>query len=209
MLERLSKEVVDIAVGAANLIETLPVNVLYKKVITPFAWGVLVFECAFAINTITGGSMASTMKARKNRILYAAMIRECSIALKAAARGGAWKPDLSMVSFTGSVWLLEMILMLPHALYYPLAKLTGFDFPDLPSPGQVDLTNGRTTMVSWHLQEIVEAGARHSTPMLVCKTILSRIKLMEQSMFIPADGITQYSPMCIFILLMFSCIYYS
>ena len=43
-LERLSKEVADKANGPVNLLEAMGMEVLYRKTLTPFAWGTLLFD---------------------------------------------------------------------------------------------------------------------------------------------------------------------
>ena len=76
-----------------------------------------------------------------------------------AARGGKWAPDLLLISSSLTPWRLEMILALPDALFWPVFWALGL-LPDaglkLMSPGQLDIVEGRKSMVDWHFAEIVQ-----------------------------------------------------
>jgi hypothetical protein len=76
MLERLSKEIARVADGPVNLLETLDFEILYRKTLTPYAWGTLMYENMFALNIITGGDLRDTIRCRKHRLVLAFMIRE-------------------------------------------------------------------------------------------------------------------------------------
>jgi hypothetical protein len=95
VMERLSKDIEKRAIGPARLIESANFEVVYRKILTgeprtplvykidinyscrlAHAWGNLIFENLFALNIITGGSLAHTLSRNDWRELYAAMIRE-------------------------------------------------------------------------------------------------------------------------------------
>ncbi len=100
-----------------------------------------------------------------------------------ASRGGKWRPELLLISSVLNTWLLELVLVLPTPLFTLVFWLLGmFPKPHLISPGQLDLSEGRKTMVSAHLAELVEAGKRNNFPCHVCGLVLDRIKLIESSL---------------------------
>lgn len=85
------------------------------------------------------------------------LVRLFTQTLLLASRDGKWKPELLLVTSMLNVWLLELALALPA----PLFSLVFWSFglypkPHLISPGQMDLSEGRATMTSVHLNEIVE-----------------------------------------------------
>ena len=41
-----------------------------------YAWGILIFESLYALNTVTGGDLQSTIKCRRFRLMAALMVRE-------------------------------------------------------------------------------------------------------------------------------------
>ena len=52
-----------------------------------------------------------------------------------------------------------MILVLPDALYYAIAHALGLlPHPYLISPGQMDLMEGRRSMVHWHYKTFYEVS---------------------------------------------------
>ena len=74
-----------------------------------------------------------------------------------ASRDGKWKPELLLVTSMLNIWLLELALALPAPFFTLVFWAFGlFPKPHLISPGQMDLAEGRTTMTSVHLNEIVE-----------------------------------------------------
>lgn len=80
--------------------------------------------------------------------------------LERAAKGGKWKPDLLLISNLITPWILEMILVLPDALYYAIAHALGLlPHPYLISPGQMDLMEGRRSMVHWHYKTFFEVSS--------------------------------------------------
>lgn len=81
--------------------------------------------------------------------------------LERAAKGGKWKPDLLLISNLITPWMLEMILVLPDALFSAIAYALGLlPHPYLISPGQMDLMEGRRTMVHWHYKAFFEVSSR-------------------------------------------------
>ena len=77
--------------------------------------------------------------------------------LGAAAKGGEWKPDMFMIHPNVTLWMWEMILVLPNVAAIPIISLCGLMPPsDLRSPYQVDLSDGRVTNVENHLGELVQ-----------------------------------------------------
>jgi hypothetical protein len=108
---------------------------------------------------LTKGSIADTLADRRIRLLYALMIRESFIALNAAAKGGKWKPDMTLISDTLPYKLYEWMLILPNLLFYPLAWWFNlFPPPKIISPCQLDLSEGRHTQAVHCLTEMVEVS---------------------------------------------------
>jgi len=53
-----------------------------------------------------------------------------------------------------------MILVLPDTLYYPIAHALGLlPYPYLISPGQMDLMEGRKSMVNWHYKAFYDVSS--------------------------------------------------
>ena len=98
-LERMTKEVNEVAGGPVNLIETIGWEMLFRKILTPMGWGTLIYENLYALNAIAGGTLAETLSNSTTRNILADMVRDCRIALVTAAMGKGWKPDLTLVSF--------------------------------------------------------------------------------------------------------------
>lgn len=193
--ERLSKEIEDLASGPLRLMENLDMQPSYDKTLTPYSWGVLIWENLYALNVVSGGTISETFLSRdcNTRFLLAAMTRECRNALTIAARGGGWRASFTLVSSTGAInpWLLEMLLVLPAPI--AVFQLFAWCFGILPpvgliSPGQLDLSEGRKTMCEAHLGELVQTGQRHSVAMPVCAMVLARITLMEANVRLCLPG---------------------
>lgn len=181
LFERLSREAAKIADGPLNLLQTMDIEVYFRKVLTPFQWGVLIFENLYALNILTKGSINYTLANRKWRLMLALMIRENYQSLHKAARGGIWKPDLQLVYASWfTPWMLEMILILPDFLFTTIFWFMGlFAREGLISPGQMDLMEGRVTMAEWHLAELVDASKRHNAPHKFCAVVYEKIREME------------------------------
>jgi hypothetical protein len=104
--------------------------------------------------------------------------------LDVAARGGKWKPDLLLVQSSLTPWVVEMMLVLPN----PLFMLCFWFFNMLPddsliSPGQMDITEGKKSMVDWHYAELVQAAERHKYDSPVSKAVLAQLRSVETSLF--------------------------
>jgi len=186
VIERLSKEIEDVAIGPVRLVESMGFDVFFRKVLTPLSWGTLVWENIYALNALTGGTMAQMLRRRSNRLVLAAMIRECSVALKAAARGGKWQIDFSLVVGSSLIvltpWTIELMLVLPDALYYPFAFITGLSScvpTSLSSPLALDIDEGRETMARFHMLELLSSGERYKVKMPVCNAVYDTIRGVE------------------------------
>lgn len=108
------------------------------------------------------------------------MIRESLLALHAASKGGTWKPDMLLISEMLPMKLYEMFLILPNFLFFPVAAFFGLlPTAHVISPGQLDLTEGRRTMTSFHLAEIVQLGEKYKQPCRVCDLVLNEIQQLE------------------------------
>jgi hypothetical protein len=77
--------------------------------------------------------------------------------LIAAAGGGSWKPDILLISSILSPKLLEIALIMPNFVFNFLFYILDiFPTPNVISPGQFDLMEGRKTMTTNYLSELVE-----------------------------------------------------
>lgn len=195
IFERLSKEIEDQADGPLRLMESIDMEAIYDKTLTPYSWGVMVWECLFALNVIAGGALQETLLADgEMRLVLAAMLRESRQALSAAARGGAWRPSFRLISSLISPWSFEMLLVLPlpRRVLWCVMWLLGAlpSGGSIISPGQLDLAEGRKTMVQEHLGELVGTGRRYSLAMPVCKVVLERVQKMEKGVAecVPGSG---------------------
>jgi len=200
IFERLSKEIEDIADGPLRLMENTDLQSMFDKTLTPYSWGVMVWENLFSLNVIGGGSIRDTLfrdsRAPRTRLLLAAMTRECRLALSSAARGGQWRPQFRLLSSMLNPWLWEMLLSLPWPLSGAgLLTLCCWICGVLPpeniiSPGQLDLAEGRCTMTESHLGELLSTGHRYGVEMPVCEAVAARIAKMEAGVreFVPGAG---------------------
>lgn len=180
IIERLSKEKMYVADGPVRLLETMEFNVLFKKVLTPYTWGVLIFECLNALNMIRGGTLESTISDPGCRLLFSTMIRENYKILEVAADGGGgWKPDMELMVPWMTPWRLEMVLLLPGPLFRLLAWLVDLPAPPLPSTLLVDCLDGRKSMVAVHLGELVKIAKRNNCHAPVCAAVLSKCLEVE------------------------------
>lgn len=207
-IQRIAKEDIDIADKPLRLLEVLPgIMFFYRKTLTPLSWGVLLYELQYAVNTITGGSLADTLSNRHARLLFASLLRESRLALRTAARNGAWRPDFSLsctssatiwLTSSGHVdacWLLEMLLSAPDWLFNTTRLgLWYFNVPAgssmdgstgganlVISPGQCDLLAARLTCNSHTLKEIIEAGERVNSSMLLTKSLAEGVSVAERA----------------------------
>jgi hypothetical protein len=81
-------------------------------------------------------------------------------------------------------WRLEVLLVLPDPLFWSAFWFLGLLPPAaLMSPGQLDLAQGRKSMLDWHFAEMVQAGDRHRYEAPVCCTVLRHLRQVEKSLF--------------------------
>ena len=164
LFERLDKEAERIAEGPCNLLECMDVEVYYRKTLTPYTWGVLVWENLHSVNMLTGGSMLSTLRNPRARLILASMVREAAQTLRHAARGGDWKPDFLLLSEMLSPRLFELLLCLPTQLFLLLLALFGLtpQAEGLMSPMLIDHLEGRKSCNETQLGEIVTTADRYN-----------------------------------------------
>ena len=62
---------------------------------------------------------------------------------------------MEQISWILTPELLEMILLLPWSLFYLLATMSLFPFPNLPSPAVIDLQEGRNTVTVYRIEDIL------------------------------------------------------
>ena len=62
---------------------------------------------------------------------------------------------MEQISWILTPELLEMILLLPWSLFYLLATMSLFPFPNLPSPAVIDLQEGRNTVTVTRIEDIL------------------------------------------------------
>lgn len=91
---------------------------------TVSTWGTLMCETIYAVNGLMGGTVRSNLMHYRCRLVYAAMIRESSKVLRAAARGGGWRPDLTLYALLPPK-LFELMLCLPTPLFVMCCWLLG------------------------------------------------------------------------------------
>lgn len=126
---------------------------------TAHIWGMFIYEHLYTLNILTKGTVRDTLFNRKYRLWYALMIRETTTALTAAARGGGWKPEFLLLSEMMSVKMFEMLLLTPNFIFIPIAWLFGvLPAANIISPGQFDLIEGRKTVTSTTLGELVSVS---------------------------------------------------
>lgn len=191
VIERLSKEIENMALGPVNLIESMGFEVLFRKSLTPLTWGTLVWENIHALNSLTGGTMAHMMSNHHYRLILASMIRECVVALKAAARGGKWEIDFSLITGSGAnilnPWTIEFFLVLPNFFYFPIAYIVGLSClsPSLTSPLILDIDEGRQSMLRYHFAELISSGERFKVKMPVCTAVYETISSLDPQIGVP------------------------
>jgi hypothetical protein len=203
--QRIAKEDIEIADKPLRLLEVLPgILFFYRKTLTPLSWGVLLYELLYSLNTLTGGSLADTLADGEVRMVFASLLRENRMALRKAARNGAWRPDFSLscsssltvwLTSSGHVdacWVLEMLLSAPNWLFntarvgqwyfnVPLGSSKAGGMNLITSPGQCDLLTGRPTCNSRTLEEIIASGERVSSSMDITKALLESVKKSERA----------------------------
>ena len=184
VLERMSKEVFQIADGPCRLIESMNgIEVTFKKILTPYTWGTLIYENLYALNALTRGTLTSTFYDYECRCILATMTRECRKALEKAAGSGKWQPDLFLITPISFIdlWAYEIILVLPSFLGTFILWLCGIEPTSLISPILLDLNERRKTMIEYHLSELIAAGTRYNSAMPVTTAVLMKIQEAEIS----------------------------
>jgi hypothetical protein len=99
--------------------------------------------------------------------------------LDVAARGGKWKPDLLLIHSSLTPWMLEMALALPNPLFYLVFYLLRL-LPEgaLMSPGQLDIVEGRKSMVDWHFAELVQVRSFCCIRVVPCCDVFSSLVIL-------------------------------
>lgn len=124
-----------------------------------FSFGVLIYENIYALNILTKGTINDTLANYRWRQILALMVRENILALGAASKGGVWEPSFHLIKGVLSPKLFEVLLLLPNPLFQVIYWLLGLQLSiPVMSPGQQDLTEGRKTMTSINLQELVDVS---------------------------------------------------
>ena len=180
VLERLSKETSDIANGPCNLLENMDLYVNYRKTLTTYAWGMLIWESIHCLSGMTGQTALQTLLNPRCRLVLASMIRESSAALETASRGGVWKADLLLIHPFITPRMIEMWLCLPTLFF----RIVGWCLTILPPHGlysnvAFDLQNGRKTMIATSLGELCVTGQRYGIEMPVSEQVLKRVLELE------------------------------
>eukprot|EP00596_Hydrurales_sp_CCMP1899_P003829 CAMPEP_0119046840 /NCGR_PEP_ID=MMETSP1177-20130426/49261_1 /TAXON_ID=2985 /ORGANISM="Ochromonas sp, Strain CCMP1899" /LENGTH=468 /DNA_ID=CAMNT_0007020551 /DNA_START=57 /DNA_END=1460 /DNA_ORIENTATION=- len=194
MLERLNSDVATVAEGPVNLLDTLDLQIQFRKNLTPHAWGIVLFENLHCLNCVTGGDLRDTLDSRRNRLILALMVRETRETLLKTTKGGKWAPDLTIVAFFLSPWMFEMLLVMPlpffvfRSAWYLLNLITGTVCPwgyicnkGVRSPGLCDLMDGRRTSAESHLSNITSAGRRQHVDTPMCQAILETVGTLENA----------------------------
>ena len=183
LFERLDKDAERIAEGPCNLLECMDIEVYYRKVLTPFTWGVLVWENLHSINMLTGGSMLGTLRNPRARLILASMVRESTQVLQHAARGGNWKPEFLLLSEMLTPRFFELMLCLPTWLFVLLLRLMGLapQVEGLMSPMLIDHLEGRKSCNETQLGELVSTADRYSCITPVCSAVYKTISDLDEN----------------------------
>lgn len=177
-LTRISKENLDVLEGPVSLLDESDLAVVYTRTLTCYSWGVVLYECLYALNAVTGGTMRATLGSWRRRVVYATMIREGLQGLRKAAGRGGWRPSLQLICGLAPK-ALELLLVLPDPLFWLVARVCGLSIEELPSPLLQDLTEGRDTNLLWGLEELVSMGKRYGVRQPVCELVLAHLRAVE------------------------------
>ncbi len=122
----------------------------------------MIYENIYALNILTKGTINDTLNNYRWRQVLALMVRENIQALTAASNGGGWEPSFHLIKGVLSPKLFELLLLLPNPFFQAAYWLLGLQlsFPVM-SPGQQDLMEGRRTMTSTNLQELVDVSCSY------------------------------------------------
>lgn len=77
VMERLTKEKAEYGSRYVNLLSTMGVPIIFRKVLTTYSWGGLVHDAVYCSNALTGGPLDTHLRDRSNRLVFAQMLREC------------------------------------------------------------------------------------------------------------------------------------
>ena len=99
-------------------------------------------------------------------------------ALQAAARGGKWTPDVSLL-MNAPLKLFDLSLACPAIVFLLFSYAAGLGVANVKSPVQLDLLAGRRTSVEWTLEELVDTGRRYGVTMPVCSLLVAHIRSTE------------------------------
>ena len=184
VLERLSKEVADIANGPCNLLENTGLYVNYRKTLTTYAWGMLIWETIHCLSGMTGQTVMQTLLNPRCRLILASTFREASVALETASRGGDWRADLLLIHPFITPRMVEMWLCLPTFFF----RLVGWCLTILPPHGlysnvAFDLQNGRKSTLSASLGELCATGKVYGVEMPVSEQLQRQVLALE-----PGEG---------------------
>jgi len=180
IFERLEKAQEAIAMGPCNLMECMSLEVYYRKVLTPYTWGILLWENLHCVNMMTGGTIYETIWDKRARLILASMMRESLLSLKSAAGGGRWAPEMLTITQWISPHCFELWLCLPGWIFIALISIFGIcPPPELPSPMLMDSNEGRTTVNATQLGELVAAGKRYGVEMPVSNEVFKIIEAMD------------------------------
>lgn len=189
VIERLSRDKTDWGNKYINLLSTMDVNILFRKLLTPHTWGMLVLHLFLSTNALCGGTARQHLRSRPARRVCAQMIRESRAVLTAAARKGQWTPDI-----TAGCWLslaaFEQMLCLPTFLFVPLSWFVFNVTADAGSPTQVDLHARRKTNVSFTLSELVEVAIKQAVPAPALKLVRQEMRKAVSA----GDGVPSIDP---------------
>ena len=116
------------------------------------------------------------------RLVLASVIRESSVALETAARGGEWRADLLLIHPFITPRAIEMWLCFPTFLF----RVVGWCLTILPphslhSNVAHDLQNGRKSTISTSLGELCATGKRYGVEMPVSDQLLKNVLALEPS----------------------------
>eukprot|EP01039_Chlorochromonas_danica_P000075 gene75-82_t len=182
VFQRLSKEEVAIADTPLRLLETMDLDVYFRKFLSPHAWGLMAYEQLYVLNMLTKGSIVDTLSKREWRLIYALLLRETNAVLIASAKDNVWKPDMLLVTQWLTPKLVELILVLPQPFFTLLFWLFGlFPRKNIISPGQLDLMEGRKSIATLNLQELVLVADRNKVPCPLIKLVADALHHTESS----------------------------
>mmetsp|Transcript_4591 Transcript_4591/g.4110 ORF Transcript_4591/g.4110 Transcript_4591/m.4110 type:complete len:407 (-) Transcript_4591:35-1255(-) len=175
LFERLAKEQIDLCEGPLNLLESMDLEIYYRKNITPYAWGIVLYEHIHVVSYIYNLTLRKSILNSHTRLVISIMTRECTQVLSKAARGNGWKPDLYLITTVLTFWMWEMSLLLPDVISVILYFILRLLPPDIISYIQFDLNNGRNSNIEFTLGDIIKTGKRLNIDMPICEKVYNLI----------------------------------